>query len=115
MSNTTELTSQMGVQPSVAAMVPLWMWFLVVILIISFLIWKIGQKFQYNLEAMFFIQLLLLLQLWLLYVEVFIRSLITRFISTNPYFIMELLHFCSLMSRDILLLIQQGKVQSIYL
>ena len=111
MSNTSEL-SQMEVQPSITSMVPLWMWILILIVIITFLIWKIGQKFQYNLEAMFFIQLLLLLQLWLSYVEVFIRTVITsRFISTKPFFIIELIHFCILMNRDILLLIQQGIVR----
>ena len=89
--------------------IPLWIWMLMLILIISFLIWKIKQKFQYNLEAMYFIQLLLLLQLWLFYVEVLLRSMITRFINTTPYFIIELIHFCILMNRDILLLIQQGR------
>ena len=105
----------MEVQPSIASMVPLWMWILILIVIITFLIWKIGQKFQYNLEAMFFIQLLLLLLLWLFYVEVFIRTVIIRFISTKPFFIIELIHFCILMNRDILLLIQQGSTMNICL
>ena len=107
MSNNTDQPGNFG--PNMSFIIPLWIWMLMLILIISFLIWKIKQKFQYNLEAMYFIQLLLLLQLWLFYVEVLLRSMITRFINTTPYFIIELIHFCILMNRDILLLIQQGR------
>ena len=108
MSNKTDQPDRMDAEPNILSFIPLWMWMFILIMIISFLIWKIGRKFQYNLEAMFFIQLLLLLQLWLLYVEVLIRSMVTLFINTTPYFVMVLTHFCILMNRDILLLIQQG-------
>ena len=107
-SNTTDQTDIMETEPNISFIIPLWIWILMLVMVISFLMRMIGRKFQYNMEAMFFIQLLLLLQLWLFYVEVLIRSMLTMFISTTPYFIMELIHFCILMNRDIVLLIQQG-------
>ena len=106
--NKTDPTEMMEIEPNISFIIPLWMWMSLLILIISFLIRKIGRKFQYNLEAMYFIQLMLLLQLWLFYVEVLLRSMIKRLIKTTPYFIMEFIHFCILMNRDILLLMQQG-------
>ena len=88
----------------------LWTWMLMLIIFICFLIMKIGRKFQYNLEPMYLIQLLILFHLFLFYVEVLVRSVVTMVLHTEIHFIIELFHFWILMNRNILLLLQQGNI-----